>query len=149
MKTPYLKSFQFFWSPHVVRRYRCHLHTNRNLRLIEKNKYKIDITEKRSDIRIEPHGTLYFNVSALEKNIINTNQKLSVWKIGLKPFNYRCQETKIFHFFKGKSWSKVSNAFWRSTTITPVCIYLSIPVATKSINWARQKYGEWFVLNPD
>ena len=34
---------------------------------------------------------------------INTSQKLSVWNIGLKPFNYWCPETKIFHFFKENS----------------------------------------------
>ena len=38
----------------------------------------LDMLEKRSGLRIDPHGTPYFNVPASEKNIINTNQKLSV-----------------------------------------------------------------------
>ena len=37
--------------------------------------------------------------------------KPKIGEIGLKAFNYRCPETKIFHFFKENSWSKVSNAF--------------------------------------
>ena len=31
----------------------------------------------------------------------------------------------------------------------PVCICLSIPFKTKSINWSRQMSVEWFVLKPD
>ena len=56
---------------------------------------------KRSGPRIEPCGTLYFNV-CLRKKIININQKFSVWEIGLKPFNYRRPETRIFYFLQGE-----------------------------------------------
>ena len=50
---------------------------------------------KRNGPKIEPCGTPYFNDPASKINIININKKLSVWEIGLKPFNYRCLETKI------------------------------------------------------
>ena len=50
---------------------------------------------------IEPCGTPYFNVPASEKTSIQTKNFVS--KIGLNPFNYRCPETKIFHFFRENS----------------------------------------------
>ena len=46
MKTPYLKHFQFFQRSHVGRRYRCHLNTNRSLRLIMIGEDHLHITEK-------------------------------------------------------------------------------------------------------
>ena len=62
----------------------------------------LHITEKGviQEYNLVIHRTLMFQSP---KNIINTNQKFSVWKIGLKPFNYRCLETKIFYSFNDNS----------------------------------------------
>ena len=46
MKTLYLKHFQFFKPPHVGRKYRCHLDTNRSLRVIMIGEDHLDIIEK-------------------------------------------------------------------------------------------------------
>ena len=55
------------------------------------------------------HRTLMIQPQKI--NIINLNKKLPVWEIGLKPFNYRCLETKILLLLRRTPWSKVSNAF--------------------------------------
>ena len=65
----------------------------------------LHVIEKGAVQELEAWGTPYFNVPA-SKNIISTNQKFSVWEIGLKPFNYRCPETKIFNFFQKNSMIK-------------------------------------------
>ena len=99
--------------------------------------------------------TPYLDVLASEKTLYNIHytliktKKFSIWEIGLKKFKYRCPETKYFILSRRTRWSKVSNAFWRSTNIMPGCICLSIPVEIRSVNWVRQKFIEWLVLKRD
>ena len=52
-----------------------------------------------------------------------------------------------FIFSKRTPMSKESRAFWKSTKIMPICIYLPIPVKTKSMNWVKQKYVELMVCS--
>ena len=48
MTTLYLKHFQFFQGPHVGRKVRCNLHTNRNQRLTMIGEDHLRIIEKRA-----------------------------------------------------------------------------------------------------
>ena len=66
MKTPYLEHFQFFQRPHVGRRDRCHLNTNRSLRLIMIGEDHLHII--REGKVQEPCHTPYFDVTASRKH---------------------------------------------------------------------------------
>ena len=90
---------------------------------------------KRSSSRIESFGTLYFNAPVSEKNN-NTNQKLP-----------HARKPKYFLFLQITVWSKLSDAFWRSTNIIQVYICWSIPRQSLSIE--PDKSVESVILKPD
>ena len=74
-----------------------------------------------------------------QKKNFNINQKFSVWEIGIKPFNYRCFEIKIFfqkNELHGLKHQRCSQDLLRACWYTSVYAYqLKQSLSNEPIEW--------------
>ena len=89
---------------------------------------------------------LSFRFSWLWKNSIHKNEKLSIWKVKLKSFNYWCLETKtcLPKTFCGPVFQKCSEVLSKSCHIP---WFMSIK--TKFVICTRNGLAEKFALKPN
>ena len=101
--------------------------------------------------RMDPCGTPHVILDGSEQQFskFTLNNRLEIERYDLNQPMVWFEKPIALNFFNSISWSIVSKAFWKSTSIMPVVNPLSKPFKILSCKKGSHESVEWFFRNPD